>query len=105
MVNKSKLVDEDVGVALPCAFSCDLVNEQGVWLFGCPIGGRFICDAVKMRLVYSALKIHDTLSQTILFADVLQTLDTNVGDADAVRHEVCLNEHFVFATFLEFNTL
>lgn len=70
MVNKSKLVDEDVGVALPCAFSCDLVNEQGVWLFGCPIGGRFICDAVKMRLVYSALKIHDTLSQTILFADV-----------------------------------
>lgn len=51
MVNKFELVDEDVGVALPCAFSCDLVNEQGVWFFGCPIGGRFICDAVKIRLV------------------------------------------------------
>lgn len=98
MVNKFELVDEDVGVALPCTFSCDLVNEQGVWFFGCPIGGRFICDAVKMRLVYSALKIHDTLSQTILFADFLQAFSTYVSDADAVWHKVCLNVHFVSPT-------
>ena len=27
--------------------------------------------------------------------DVLQSFYSNVRDADAVRHEVCLNEHFV----------
>lgn len=33
MVNKFELVDEDVGVALPCALTTDFVNEQGVCFF------------------------------------------------------------------------
>ena len=58
-----------------------------------------------MCLVYSALKIHDTFCQAVFFADVLQKFNTNVRDADAVRHEVCLNKHFVVAAFLVFDEL
>ena len=41
----------------------------------------------------------------ILIADVLQTLNTDVGDTDAVRHKVCLNKHLIAASFLVFDAL
>lgn len=58
-----------------------------------------------MRLVYFALEIYDTFCKAVFFADVLQSFYSHILDMDMIRHKVSLNKHFVFATFLVFNTL
>ena len=99
-----KIIDKDVRIAIPGSFTTSLVNEGSVcflWpskLFVNPYTSITYCWIITfIPISIAIIQIH-TLFQAILVTDVLQSLNADVGDTDAVVHEVSTDEHLVVPT-------